>query len=383
MKIAYIASAQIPSTRANSIQVMKVCQALKQNGEEPRLYVPGRKHQPWESLKRQYGLQSEFEIHWAPAWRPLRYVDFVLRALLSAKRWQADLVYTRMLQVARMAAGLGFPVILELHDLPSGRYGLAHMKKFLRASTRKQVVLITRSLLDLVEAQLGEAIPADEMIIAPDGVDLERYADLPDPAAARKALHLPEKFTALYSGSFYQGRGMQMLFDLAVHFREMTFLWVGGKPCEINEWQQKIQAAQLDNVILPGFVDNAELPTYQAAADLLLMPYSQTVAGSSGGNIVHVTSPMKLFEYMACGRAILTSDLPVLHEVLNEENAVFCPPDDISAWVTAIRSLASDSPRRERLAAQALVDVRQYSWRNRMEKIINPWKTSDKKVDHG
>ena len=86
MKIAYIASAQIPSTRANSIQVMKVCQALKQNGEEPRLYVPGRTRQPWESLSRQYGLQTEFEIHWVPAWRPLRYVDFVLRALLSAKK---------------------------------------------------------------------------------------------------------------------------------------------------------------------------------------------------------------------------------------------------------------------------------------------------------
>ena len=138
--------------------------------------------------------------------------------------------------------------------------GLRHLRKFLHTPTRKQVVFITRSLQALVEAQLGEAIPAEETIIAPDGVDLERYADLPDPSAARKALHLPEKFTALYSGSFYQGRGMQMLFDLAVHFKEMTFLWVGGKPCEINEWQQKIRAAQLDNVILPGFVDNAALP---------------------------------------------------------------------------------------------------------------------------
>ena len=86
---------------------------------------------------------------------------------------------------------------------------------------------------------------------------------------------------------------------------------------------------------------------------------------------------------MACGRAILTSDLPVLHEVLNEENAVFCPPDDLAAWVAAVQSLASDSPRRERLAAQALQDVRQYSWRNRMEKILEPWKISKPKVNHG
>ena len=92
---------------------------------------------------------------------------------------------------------------------------------------------------------------------------------------------------------------------------------------------------------------------------------------------------MKLFEYMACGRAILTSDLPVLHEVLNDGNGVFCPPDDLVAWVDTIQSLAADAPRRAHLAAQALQDVRQYSWRNRMEKIIEPWKTPDKKVTHG
>ena len=205
----------------------------------------------------------------------------------------------------------------------------------------------------------------------------------PTRSAARKALHLPEKFTALYSGSFYQGRGMQMLFDLAVHFKEMTFLWVGGKPCEINEWQQKIREAQLDNVILPGFVDNAALPNYQAAADLLLMPYSQYVTGSSGGNIANVTSPMKLFEYMACGTSHPHQRPAGAARSAERSECGFLPPDDLAAWVDAIQSLASDAPRRERLAAQALVDVRQYSWRNRMEKILEPWKISKPKVNHG
>ena len=42
---------------------------------------------------------------------------------------------------------------------------------------------------------------------------------------------------------------------------------------------------------------------------------------------------MKMFEYMAAGRAILSSDLPVLREVLNEENAILLPPDEPAAWV--------------------------------------------------
>jgi glycosyltransferase involved in cell wall biosynthesis len=68
------------------------------------------------------------------------------------------------------------------------------------------------------------------------------------------------------------------------------------------------------------------------------MPYKSKVAGNSGGDIAQVTSPMKLFEYLACGRAILTSDLPVLREVLSENNAAFYPPERSTFHAGAILS---------------------------------------------
>jgi len=70
VRIAYAAAATIPSSRANSIQVMKVCQALKQNGDEVRLYVPGRTASSWQSMQQLYGLQTEFPIEWIPVWNP-------------------------------------------------------------------------------------------------------------------------------------------------------------------------------------------------------------------------------------------------------------------------------------------------------------------------
>jgi len=285
-----------------------------------------------------------------------------------------------MLQVARSSALSGMPVILELHDRPSGRFGLARLQEFLRTPVHKRVVFITRALRQLVEEQLNSGIPEEEVIIAPDGVDLERYEDLPQPADARRQLHLPDRFTALYSGSFYQGRGLQTLFELAQKLGEVQFVWVGGSPEDVDHWNRRLADGGITNVILTGFVENAVIPLYQSAADLLLMPYDLRVAGSSGGDISRVTSPMKLFEYMACGRPILTSDLPVLHEVLNPGNAVFCPPDDLESWVKAITALASDAARRQDLAARALYDVQAYSWRNRMEKIMTSWNPLDTKV---
>jgi glycosyltransferase involved in cell wall biosynthesis len=106
------------------------------------------------------------------------------------------------------------------------------------------------------------------------------------------------------------------------------------------------------------------------------MPYRQKVAGSSGGDISNVTSPMKLFEYMACGRAILCSDLPVLHEVLNDANTVFYPPDDLPAMSAAFSRLLANAPLRTTLGNQAHQDVLQYSWQTRMRRILDFWSQS-------
>jgi glycosyltransferase involved in cell wall biosynthesis len=94
------------------------------------------------------------------------------------------------------------------------------------------------------------------------------------------------------------------------------------------------------------------------------------VSGSSGGNIVEVFNPMKMFDYLATGRAILSSDLPVLHEVLNEGNAVFCPPEDMPAWQAALSALLADPTRGQRLGAQARLDARLYTWRRREENAL-------------
>jgi hypothetical protein len=66
---------------------------------------------------------------------------------------------------------------------------------------------------------------------------------------------------------------------------------------------------------------------------------------------------------------------PVLHEVLNEQNAVFCPPDDLQTWKTTLQALAMDETKRQALGNQALIDVQQYSWRNRMRQIMDGWMT--------
>jgi glycosyltransferase involved in cell wall biosynthesis len=116
---------------------------------------------------------------------------------------------------------------------------------------------------------------------------------------------------------------------------------------------------------------NEQLPLYQAAADILLMPYGKEISISSGkGNSATISSPMKMFEYLATGRAIVASDLPVFREVLDESNAVFCAPDKPTDWEGALRGLLDNTERRQELGKQAREDAQRYSWTERAKHIM-------------
>jgi glycosyltransferase involved in cell wall biosynthesis len=386
MKIAVIAPTYIPARRANTVQVMKMCQALAGLGHSVRLAVPGLPHpeeKDWGQLSHHYGLQMQFPVEWLPAHPRLRRYDFGLRAVRWARRWGAELVYTRLPQAAAGASLAGLPTILETHDLPQGKIGPLVFRLFLKGASARRLVVITRALAgDL--ARLGAPASPPFTLVAPDGVDLARYANLPDPEEARKLLSAGyhsdpdrtrppleiQRFTAGYTGHLYPGRGSGLLLELAERLPEITFLVAGGETQDINQLRAKAAAKGLANLVLAGFVANAELPAYQAACEVLLMPYQQRVSASSGGDISRYLSPMKLFEYMACQRAILSSDLPVLREVLSPQNAVLLPPADLQAWVTALQHLQAEPGQRLALARQACLDVTRYTWDERARKIM-------------
>jgi glycosyltransferase involved in cell wall biosynthesis len=150
----------------------------------------------------------------------------------------------------------------------------------------------------------------------------------------------------------------------------MNFLIVGGDPLDVNRVRRRVVEHKLQNVTLTGFVSNTDLPGYQSACDVLLMPYQRQVSASSGGDISRYLSPMKLFEYLACGRAICSSDLPVFSEVLSSDIAILLPPDEVNAWVAALQELSNHPLRRQDLATRAQRAAENFSWESRARKIL-------------
>ncbi len=369
MKVAIIAGAIIPGRTANSIQTMKMAQAFVRAGYATRLWVPGKPPTiAWEEIASHYGLTERIEIEWLPAARMGRRYDFAWCVVHGARRWGAELIFTRLPQAAAIASQLNIPTIYEAHDLPQGRVGPLLFRAFLRGRGARRLVCISRALARDLAARFGAPLDAPFTVIAPDGVDLERYANLPSATEGRRTLGLPERFTAGYSGHLYAGRGVELIIEMARRLPEINFLVVGGEPEDVARLRG--QAAELAKVKLTGFVPNSELPRYQAACDALLMPYQARVSASSGGDIAPYLSPMKMFEYLACGRAILASDLPVLQEVLNEESAIILPAADAGAWAGALRRLQSEPEHGARLGREARRTAEKHSWERRVEGIM-------------
>jgi glycosyltransferase involved in cell wall biosynthesis len=380
-KIAVIAPTYLPARRANTIQVLKMSQAIVGLGHLVQVFVPGKAPDgdAWEMLESLYGLRERFEVTWVPVNSRWRSYDFGLKAVRLARQWDASLVYTRHPQAAAIASQTGVPTILEVHDLPQGVFGPRLFRLFCRGRGAKRLVVITQSLARDLKEQLGVSFTSPFQLVLPDGVDLERFTDLPEPGEARQILLNQAalsgfdvaRFTAGYTGHLYAGRGITLLLQLAELMPEVNFLLVGGEAADITKLRSDVREKNLRNVFVTGFVPNSNLPLYQAACDVLLMPYQRQVSASSGGDIGRYLSPMKLFEYLASQRAILSSDLPVLREILNPQIAMLLPPQDIQAWVVALKMLRDDPGQRKVMAENALAAVRQYTWDARAKQLLS------------
>lgn len=350
-----------------------------QLNHDVRMFAPKESPTPsYELLITHYGLRLAPRLELLPSIRQFKRFDFLYHAQRAAHKFQPDLIYTWLPQSAVIGLRLGYPVVLEMHADVAGRMGAWWLKQFWKTTGAKLMTVTTSALKSSLERSTSLKFKEEALLIAPNGVELERYVNLPSPFEARHQLNLKQGLTVGFTGHIYPGRGADLLFELAKQMSNVNFLWVGGSPDLVEYWRNKLNEANATNVTMTGFVKHELIHLYQAASDLLLMPYSNSISASSGQDIAEVINPMKMFEYMASGRAIVCADLPVIREVLNAGNCVFVNAGNwelvIGDWKVEIERLLADEVRRVKLGTQARRDVEQFSWVEREERVLNFYK---------
>lgn len=369
MKIVYITPISIPSRAAHSVHVMKMCQALAKNGHEVVLIISNIVSKDMEHLTDEvfnyYNVDKCFEIIKMPVYPiPGKYYFFGLFAALKAKHLNADLVYSRSISVAYFASLFKNKSIYEAHSIID-RMGMLNnflFKKMLQNKNFALLVCISSALEDILASKYSNA--TNKIFVAHDGADpIDKIGN--KPLAGNN-----QRLQVGYIGHLYKGRGIDIIIELARRSPWADFHIIGGQPDDLKHWKNLTQA--LKNIRFYGHLPYSKSEEYRVAMDVLLAPYQTTVETAGGINSVKWMSPLKVFEYMAAGKPIICSDLPVLKEVLvHKQNAILCHPSNIDTWGKSLIELNENEELRKNLGKRALRDfLDKYTWKSRAANII-------------
>ena len=177
----------------------------------------------------------------------------------------------------------------------------------------------------------------------------------------------------IFVGNFYQWHDVSTLLDgfaqVFLAHPDARLVLVGDGAARQTMMQRAAELGLADAARFTGLVPHDQVPRLLAAADVAVVPYPPMETDLW-------LSPLKLFEYMASGMAIIASAVGQLTEVVQDgRNGLLVPPGDVPAMAAALQRLIVDPTLRSRLGRQAREDAkRKHSWEHylsRLERLLS------------
>lgn len=365
--LSYYLDSPLGACKANVIQVLKTCNGLAQNGMRVTLYAPVKEGLSFGQICNFYGVEQSVNI------KKILYVPwlkFILNSLIMffyLLKDKNEIIYSRNLYFIFLASFFGKRTfVYEAHQYGFGQIYHNYLQIILlkRLMLRKNFFLIVIS--DLLKQRFEARGIHYSMLVCHDGCDIISYEEKEE-IEIERAGHVA---VAMYAGLLKEFKGLGHIEYLAANNKDIKFYVIGD---ERNSCDRGIikKLKTYENVCLTGCVEHADIYKYLKRADiLLLLPTKKGVYSD-------VTSPLKLFEYMAAGKAILATDMSSLREVLRHNVNALIVPDDRKEIDKHFKILAKDEKLRDRLGVTARQDAKQYSWEERARKIKEYISTRD------
>jgi glycosyltransferase involved in cell wall biosynthesis len=337
-------------------------------------FVPVPQLRWWSNFPEVQELGQMLVLAWL-GWRALQGRRPALIYQRAGGLNLAGLTLSRLLQA---------PLILEYNSSDAQRARLWGERRYRLAGLLEQVERVGVERADVVSAisevlagELAARLPSSRgrLVVNPNGVDPAKFHPAVDGRAVRSRLEIPNGRVVLgFSGTFMPYQGLRVLahalMELAASGRlqglHVLLLGAGGARSELEPALADPEIRS--RVSMPGAVPFAEIEMYLAACDILISPHAlPEIPG-----LQFYWSPIKVFEYMAMGRAIVASRLGQIAEILEHEvDALLVPAGEPKALADAIDRLAADPELRRRLGAAARRKVvERFTWKLNVERAL-------------
>ena len=397
MKIAIASSGHIPSQWAHSINIVKHANAFLKLGHEIEL-ISVKRFKEDQLLKKISNIYNWYGVDILPIkyfkdnsifyFKEKKYLkiilklanyflpEFLKRAFDPEKKISQyiklknfDLCFARTYNVVKYNIENKIPTILETHN--SSPKKIKNLKELLNLSQSKYFLGLVTIHDKLKENFLKLGVPKEKLLVLEDAVDLEKFDLVSDNIEInRKKLSIPlNKTIVMYCGSLKAGKGINLILNSAKKLErknDILFYIIGGDENDINYWKN-FNGINYNNVIFKSFVEGFQVPQYLKSANILFMPY-ETKNNFNSVMDLETTSPIKLFEYMASKKPIITSNIETIKKVLkNRESGILVD----GKFENVILDLLVDDKLCSKISSQAYQNVKNYTYNKRCTTILN------------
>lgn len=338
----------------------------KSSGEEKTRWSPARFL--WRTISR-HSPQMVFELLEILS---NLYTIFNLSRDIK-KQNGTDFIYERyaMFGIAGVLAARrsGIPLILEVNDATFiDRIRDLKLKRIARLMEkyvfRKSDAIVTISThFKKLIAETG--IPEEKIVVIPNAANPETFSPTLSPQHVRDKYGIGDKLVIGYIGSMASYQKVDNLLSVAdeitARHRDVVFLLVGDETRLDKKWRKYVNGDE-KKIVFTGKVPHSDIPRYIAAMDIVALPHSNLHG-----------SPMKIFEYMAMGKAIVAPKLPPLEDVLTDEvEAFLIEPYSTEELKDRIIELIENESLRSSFGRNAVEKIRsRHNWTKNTEKILS------------
>jgi len=384
MRAAYIHSELFPSDSAGTVFVLNTCIGMAQAGirthlivpqsskaktqeflrNHPASSVPGLRITDIKGLDRRKGL---FRFSWRGLFyrnayeylvelnsatpidvvisRDLRFLDFYLS---RSRRLPA--VYEAHNFYADVEGKWPDPELVEGHKLRQEQK-LAEVERGVVGNVHS-LIFLSRAMKKAFEDHYRKMAPS---VVAHSGLHAQPLDRLPS----------PESRTVCYVGKLHPHKGLRLLLQAVAKMPGDVSLLVVGGDAYLEENREMARSLGIDRRCrFSGFVPNHRIPELLADCSVGAVPLMDCFYNR------YLTSPMKVFDYIAAGLPLVAPDFPLFEEILtHEENALFFAPNSADDLARCLSVLLEDRGLYKKLQENQLKLCSKYTWQKRGEII--------------
>lgn len=378
MKVLYIHNVEVSEHTANLTQVISMCKAFRSNGLKVMLLLPlpfkGNVGETEEMLRMNYNIEAEIELSFfVNFFKKKKIRKFTHHFFLTKhiNNYKPNFCYTRDVNFLSRCLKAGVKSIYESHNYKihnGSKFLDVFLKRKLRKKTGSGNYLFMVCISEMLKKYwASRGMDSDKIHALHDGFIEDKYLERVGKKEARKALDIPiDENLIMYTGNLYPNRGVDQVLKLAKELKNQKFMVVGGPERFKKELIIQAKEEEIVNIDFVGQVPFSRIHLYQFAADINLGIWSKDVP------TINYCSPLKVFEYMAAGRPIVTMGFPSIKEVLiDKENAFVSDPSDPEDFLRKLKLALNQKEKSEKLANNARYQAfSEYTWKKRVEKIL-------------